>query len=92
MLVPTQIIAMLRSPRFSTVGLQSLEMLLSLGAPLHKEHKEELNRQLPGRFYALYGLTEAFVTILDKTDYAAKPDSVGVPPPLFEMRIMNEQG
>jgi long-chain acyl-CoA synthetase len=92
MLVPTQIIAMLRSPRFSTVGLQSLEMLLSLGVPLHKEHKEELNRQLPGRFYVLYGLTEAFVTILDKTDYAAKPDSVGVLPPLFEMRIMNEQG
>jgi acyl-CoA synthetase (AMP-forming)/AMP-acid ligase II len=92
MLVPTQIIAMLRYPRFSAAALQSLEMLLSLGAPLYKEHKEELNRQLSGRFYELYGLTEGFVTILDKADYATKPDSVGVPPPLFEMRIMNEQG
>jgi acyl-CoA synthetase (AMP-forming)/AMP-acid ligase II len=67
-------------------------MILSLGAPLHREHKEELNRQLPGRFYELYGLTEGFVTVLDKYDFPAKPDSVGVPPPLFEMKIMNEKG
>ncbi|MBU1183506.1 MAG: AMP-binding protein, partial [Proteobacteria bacterium] len=45
---------------------------------------------LPGRFYELYGLTEGFVTILDKNDYAAKPTSVGCPPPFFEMRIMDE--
>jgi long-chain acyl-CoA synthetase len=62
-------------------------MILSLGAPLHREHKEELNKLLPGRFYELYGLTEGFVTVLDKNDYAAKPDSVGVPPPFFEMKI-----
>ena len=92
MLVPAQIIALLNAPNFSTKALQSLEMILSLGAPLHREHKDELNRRLPGRFYELYGLTEGFVTILDKMDYAAKPNSVGVPPPLFEMTILNEQG
>jgi acyl-CoA synthetase (AMP-forming)/AMP-acid ligase II len=37
-------------------------------------------------------LTEGFVTVLDKEDYAAKPDSVGVPPPFFEMRILDESG
>lgn len=92
MLVPAQIIAMLNAPNFSPDALRSLEMILSLGAPLHREHKDQLNRELPGRFYELYGLTEGFVTVLDRNDYEAKPDSVGVPPPLFEMRILNEEG
>ena len=92
MVVPAQIIAMLNAPNFSSTALQSLEMILSLGAPLLRQHKEELNERLPGRFYELYGLTEGFVTILDKEDYAAKPDSVGVPPPFFEMRILDENG
>jgi acyl-CoA synthetase (AMP-forming)/AMP-acid ligase II len=92
MMVPAQIIAILNAPNFSVKALESLEMILSLGAPLHKEHKDELNNRLPGRFYELYGLTEGFVTVLDKEDYAAKPDSVGVPPPFFEMRIADESG
>lgn len=91
-MVPAQIIAILNAPNFSIKALDSLEMILSLGAPLHKEHKNELNKRLPGRFYELYGLTEGFVTVLDKEDYAAKPDSVGVPPPFFELRIVDESG
>jgi acyl-CoA synthetase (AMP-forming)/AMP-acid ligase II len=92
MMVPAQIIALLNAPNFSAEALQSLEMILSLGAPLHREHKDELNRRLPGRFYELYGLTEGFVTVLDKLDYPAKPDSVGVPPPFFEMKIVDVSG
>jgi long-chain acyl-CoA synthetase len=90
MIVPAQVIALLNAPNFSYEALKSLEMVLVLGAPLHKEHKEELNKRLPGRFYELYGLTEGFVTVLDKYDYAAKPESVGVPPPFFEMKILDE--
>lgn len=91
-MVPSQIVALLSSPRFSTERLASLEMLGSVGAPLHQEHKERLNEVLPGRFYELYGLTEGFVTILDKNDYEAKSASVGVPPPFFEMRIVDAEG
>jgi acyl-CoA synthetase (AMP-forming)/AMP-acid ligase II len=91
-MVPSQIVALLNSPSFSTKRLQSLEMIGSVGAPLYLEHKEALNRQLPGRFYELYGLTEGFMTILDKEDYVAKPSSVGVPPPFYEMRIVNDEG
>lgn len=91
-LVPSQIVALLACPAFSAKTLESLETVCSLGAPLHMEHKERFNRELPGRFHELYGLTEGFVTILDKTDYAAKPASVGAPPPLFEMRILSERG
>ncbi|MFH0844387.1 MAG: AMP-binding protein [Pseudomonadota bacterium] len=91
-MVPSQIIAMLNAPNFDPKSLESLEMILSLGAPLHREHKDALNKRLPGRFYELYGLTEGFVTVLDKYDYASKPDSVGVPLPFFEMKILNEKG
>jgi len=91
-LVPAQIIALLNAPNFSIEALKSLEMILSLGAPLHREHKEALNKRLPGRFYELYGLTEGFITVLDKFDYAAKPDSVGVPTTFSDMKILDESG
>ena len=91
-MVPSQIVAMINAPNFRAEALVSLEMIGTVGAPLHLEHKEKLNRVLPGRFYELYGLTEGFVTILDKNDYAAKSNSVGAPPPFFEMRIINEDG
>ena len=91
-MVPSQIVAMINSPGFSAAALQSLEMIGTVGAPLHLQHKEKLNSVLPGRFYELYGLTEGFVTILDKNDYDAKANSVGAPPPFFEMRIVKEDG
>ncbi len=92
MMVPSQIIAMMASPNFDPEAMRSLEMILSLGAPLHNEHKEALNRTLPGRFYELYGLTEGFVTILDRDDAVRKQGSVGVPPPFSEMRIELDDG
>lgn len=92
MMVPSQIVALLGSPYFSPEALQSLEMIGTVGAPLHLEHKEQLNRRIPGRFYELYGLTEGFMTVLDKNDYASKSTSVGPPQPFFEMKIVNGQG
>jgi long-chain acyl-CoA synthetase len=67
-MVPSQIIALLNHPAFSPKKLASLEMIQSVGAPLHLEHKNRLNESLPGRFYELYGLTEGFMTVLDRTD------------------------
>ena len=92
MMVPSQIVALLDAPGFSERTLGSLEMLGSVGAPLHLEHKQRLTETLPGRFYELYGLTEGFVTILDRDDTGRKQGSVGVPPPFFELRILGEDG
>jgi len=92
MVVPTQIIAMLASPAFSPGRLTSLQMILSLGAPLLQEHKDRLNALLPGRFHELYGLTEGFITILDRTDAVRKSGSVGIPAPYNDMRIVREDG
>jgi acyl-CoA synthetase (AMP-forming)/AMP-acid ligase II len=91
-MVPSQIVALLDHPVFESARLQSLEMLQSVGAPLLLEHKNRLNAALPGRFYELYGLTEGFVTVLDREDAVRKAGSVGVPPPFFEIRILDENG
>jgi acyl-CoA synthetase (AMP-forming)/AMP-acid ligase II len=92
MLVPAQIVAILCSARFDPGRLASLECILSLGAPLLQQDKDRLNAELPGRLYELYGLTEGFVTILDRSDAVRKGGSVGVPPAFFHMRIVREDG
>ena len=91
-MVPAQLIAILHSPKFSAKALESIEMFCSVGAPLHKEYKDELNKRLPGRFYELYGLTEGFLTILDKFDAEKKSGSVGIPMPLYDMKICDDNG
>jgi long-chain acyl-CoA synthetase len=91
-MVPAQITAILDSPAYAPEKLASLEMLHNLGAPLHIRFKERINDELPGRFYELYGLTEGFVTILDKHDSVRKLGSVGCPPPFMEIRILREDG
>ncbi|MFW5748331.1 MAG: class I adenylate-forming enzyme family protein [Chloroflexota bacterium] len=91
-MVPSQIVALLNHPDFDPERLRSLQMIGTVGAPLHMEHKRRLMDALPGRFYELYGLTEGFVTILDKSVAEQKPESVGAPPPLYEMRICDPAG
>ena len=91
-MVPAQIIAILNSPAFNPRKLASLEMIHNVGAPLLLEYKHRLNETLPGRFYELYGLTEGFMTVLDKHDAIRKVGSVGVPAPFMEMRILDPDG
>jgi acyl-CoA synthetase (AMP-forming)/AMP-acid ligase II len=91
-MVPSQIIALLDHPDFRAEKLASLEMILSVGAPLHMEHKERLNALLPGRFYELYGLTEGLATVLDCADSLRKAGSVGIPLPFSEMKILDADG
>ncbi|UCH39811.1 MAG: acyl--CoA ligase [Gammaproteobacteria bacterium] len=92
MMVPSQIIALLQSPNFNAENMRSMEMLLTIGAPLQQQYKEAVNAVIPGRFYELYGLTEGFVTILDRNDFDQQPGSVGCPPPAFEIRIVDDDG
>ncbi len=91
-MVPSQIISVLNSPAFTAKALASLEMIHNVGAPLPLKYQHQLNELLPGRFYELYGLTEGFVTVLDKHDAIRKVGSVGAPPSFFEMRILRADG
>ncbi|MEM7404760.1 MAG: AMP-binding protein [Pseudomonadota bacterium] len=90
-LVPSQVMALLNHPHFEPRKLASLEMLLSVGAPLLMEYKNRIHQALPGRYYELYGLTEGFMTILDKRDARVKNGSVGIPVRLLEMKIVDAQ-
>jgi len=92
MMVPSQIIALYNHGAFASGALESLEMLGSVGAPLHAEHKRALALALPGRFYELYGLTEGFMTHLDRGAPADKLTSVGRPLPFSQMRIVDPAG
>ena len=92
MVVPSQVVALLDDPAYAPEKLASLQCLVSLGAPLMQEHKDRLNRDLPGRFHELYGLTEGFVTILDRNDAVRKAGSVGLPMPFNHLRILREDG
>ncbi len=92
MMVPAQIIALLQSPNFSQQSMQSMEMLLTIGAPLQQQYKQAVNAVIPGRFYELYGLTEGFVTILDRNDFNQQSGSVGCPPPGYDIRLVDDDG
>lgn len=92
MMVPSQIVAVMNAPNFAPQKLESIQMLCSVGAPWHREHKERLMPALPDSLYELYGLTEGFVTVLDSRDFARKIDSVGVPIQFSEMRIAGDDG
>jgi acyl-CoA synthetase (AMP-forming)/AMP-acid ligase II len=92
MMVPSQIVALLNAPTFDPSRLQSLQMLGSVGAPLHREHRDRLIDALPGRGYELYGLTEGFITILDRDDFARTRDAVGAPLVFSDMRIVADTG
>jgi len=91
-MVPSQIMALLNHPSFDVRRLQSLEMIQNVGAPLLLEYKKRLNDELPDRFYELYGLTEGFMTVLDRDDAVRKAGSVGIPIPFYEMRLLDEDG
>ena len=91
-MVPAQIIQMLGSPAFDPEKLQSLEMVHNVGAPLHAIHKQRINQVLPNRYYELYGVTEGFMTILDRRDAERKMESVGMPMSFNEIKVVNSEG
>lgn len=91
-MVPSQITAALAHPDFTRAQMPKLEYILSVGSPLLNEYKVELNERFSEIFYELYGLTEGFMTILDKTRAKDKLGSVGCPPPFTEMRIVDDDG
>jgi long-chain acyl-CoA synthetase len=91
-LVPSQIIALLNTKGFDPVRLASLRYIMSVGAPLLRTHKDQVNSLLPGRLCEIYGLTEGFVTYLDRRDALRKAETVGVPLGFSRMRIVREDG
>jgi acyl-CoA synthetase (AMP-forming)/AMP-acid ligase II len=86
------VVALLGCAAWCAEALRSVEMFCTVGAPLHREHKERLLEAMPHSCYELYGLTEGFITVLDRTDYATHIDSVGTPVVFSDMRIVDPEG
>ncbi|MFD2937347.1 class I adenylate-forming enzyme family protein [Spirosoma flavum] len=91
-LVPTQLVSCLQSPEFTINTLPTIEYILSVGAPLLNQYKEKLIERFPNTFYELYGLTEGFMTVLDKTVSTQKTGSVDRPIWFSDMKIVNDDG
>jgi long-chain acyl-CoA synthetase len=91
MMTPSQIIHMLNQPQLEPRKTDSLQMIGTIGAALHRDFKGRLDNALPGVLHEVYSVAEGFATVLDRGQFQYKPDSVGAPPPLYELRVVNHE-
>ncbi len=93
--VPAMVWEVLQSPSFAQRDLSSVRSIGYGGAPAPPELVRRIEQLFPGRSPSNgYGLTEtSSVTTLNAgVDYQRKPDSVGVPVPVVDVRVVDTQG
>lgn len=94
--VPTHLSAILNMGRkeIKCRDTSSLKALFSNGAPLGYENKKQLIDVFgPSLLFDVYGGTEAgIVSVLSPADQLRVPDSVGLPFPQTELKILDTQG
>jgi len=93
--VPAMVWQVLESPSFKKRDLSSVKGVGYGGAPAAPELVRRIKEAFPDSAPSQgYGLTEtsAVTTLNSGVDYERKPDSVGVPVPVCEIRIMSERG
>ncbi|WP_374446690.1 class I adenylate-forming enzyme family protein [Stella sp.] len=94
-LVPAMANLCLLEPSFARTDLSSWRVCGYGGAPMPEATIAGLARRLPGlRLANLYGATETTspTTIMPDGGTALRPDSVGLPVPLGEVRVVDEAG
>ena len=93
--VPSMVWQILESPSFRRRDTSSVASVSYGGAPaapeLVRRIAEEFSAAVPGQGY---GMTEtsAMTTSIAASDYELKPDSVGPPVPVCELKIVDEDG
>ena len=93
--VPTMVWQLLESSQIDASDLSSLKMLGATGAPVQPDLLRRLSQHLPGRALTNgYGLTETWGLVAVNTggDLLAKPDSVGLPLPTIDARLVTSDG
>jgi long-chain acyl-CoA synthetase len=93
--VPTMVWDVLNTPRLADYDLSALLSIGMGGAAAPPELVRRVDQLLPGRNLANgYGLTETSsqTTGIGGLDFRAKPDSVGLPVPVCDIRIVDESG
>ena len=90
--VPSMVWQVLESPKFESADMTSLLNVGYGGAPAAPELLKQVQKAFPQvKPSNGYGLTEtsALSTSNNADDYAYKPDSVGMPPPVTEIKIID---
>jgi long-chain acyl-CoA synthetase len=93
--VPAMVWQVLESPSFATRDLSSVRSVSYGGAPAAPELVRRIKEAFPGGTPSNgYGLTEtSSVTTLNAgVDYVRKPDSVGLPVPVCEVKVVDTAG
>ncbi|MFV0309588.1 MAG: class I adenylate-forming enzyme family protein, partial [Desertimonas sp.] len=93
--VPSMVWQVLQSPDFETRDLSSVQSIGYGGAPAPPELVRKINEMFPGRVPSNgYGLTEtsSMTTSNAGADYLRKPDSVGVPVAVCDVKVVDEAG
>jgi long-chain acyl-CoA synthetase len=93
--VPAMVWQVLESPSFAKRDLSSVTSIGYGGAPAPPELVARLKQEFPEVAPSNgYGLTEtsSVTTLNSAEDYQAKPDSVGAPVAVCELRVVDEEG
>ncbi|EKN71673.1 AMP-dependent synthetase and ligase [Neobacillus bataviensis LMG 21833] len=93
--VPTIYWFILSSPQFNPDHFRQVRALLYGGAPAPVSLIKLLREKIPqAKIHNGYGLTEGhgLDTLLPDEDALRKPDSIGLPVPLVECKIVDEKG
>ena len=93
--VPAMVWQAMEHPDFARRDLSSLRNVGYGGAPAAPELVHAIERQFPGRTPSNgYGLTEtsSVTTMNAGVDYLRHPDSVGVPVPVCDVKVVDDDG
>src|SRR5690242_8223233 len=93
--VPAMVWQVLQSPSFETRDISSVTSIGYGGAPAAPELVRRIEQLFPGRTPSNgYGLTEtsSVTTLNSGVDYQRKPDSVGVPVAVCDVRVVDDEG
>ncbi|MEW1847344.1 class I adenylate-forming enzyme family protein [Nonomuraea angiospora] len=93
--VPTNAWQLMSHPDFGKYDLSSLTTLGYGGAPAPPKLLERITRNLPDRAPSNgYGMTETTALAIGNggADYRAKPDSIGLPSPVVDVRVVDPMG
>src|SRR3954454_10018320 len=93
--VPSMVLQVLDHPDFEKADISSVQSIGYGGAPAPPELVRRIESMFPGRTPSNgYGLTEtsSVTTMNSGTDYINHPDSVGVPVPVCDVKVVDEEG
>jgi long-chain acyl-CoA synthetase len=93
--VPSMVWQVLQSPEFDQRDISSVQSIGYGGAPAPPELVHKIDEMFPGRTPSNgYGLTEtsSMTTGNGGADYLAKPDSVGAPVAVCDVKVVDEVG